>query len=211
MIDQPLFSLGNLPWHPPSWAKRCISALGLATLLWLAAPTAQAQEMAPPSPATPERLGLDTIPPGKRALIQQLLTMTRQEELFNQTLNLTMGQMSENLPTLIEGIAGETLDSASLAMMEADMERIITKLLTGLQTRIQFEEIAAEVYYPLYAKNFSEAQLTDLIAFYETPTGQYTIETMPRLMQDSMVLTQRQFMPAILEVLQEMLTEEFGL
>jgi hypothetical protein len=41
----------------------------------------------------------------------------------------------------------------------------------------------------LYADNYTEAELKDIIAFYQTPTGQKTIEKMPVLMQQSLVLS----------------------
>jgi hypothetical protein len=41
---------------------------------------------------------------------------------------------------------------------------------------------------PLYAKRFSEAELDELLAFYRSPIGRKTTETMPALMQESMEL-----------------------
>ena len=39
---------------------------------------------------------------------------------------------------------------------------------------------------PIYAKYFSEDDILQLIAFYETPLGQKMIEVMPQLTMDSM-------------------------
>jgi hypothetical protein len=41
----------------------------------------------------------------------------------------------------------------------------------------------------LYADNYTEAELRDIIAFYQTPTGQKTIAKMPSLMQQSLVMS----------------------
>jgi hypothetical protein len=41
----------------------------------------------------------------------------------------------------------------------------------------------------LYAENYTEAELRDIIAFYQTPTGQKTIAKMPVLMQESLVMS----------------------
>lgn len=45
-----------------------------------------------------------------------------------------------------------------------------------------------EKMVPLYAKHFTEAELDELLAFYRSPIGRKTTETMPGLMQESMEL-----------------------
>jgi uncharacterized protein len=49
---------------------------------------------------------------------------------------------------------------------------------------IKWEEIKPKLV-ELYVKEFSESELTELHAFYKTPTGQKTIEKMPAVMQQS--------------------------
>ena len=44
---------------------------------------------------------------------------------------------------------------------------------------------------PIYAKYFSEDDILQLIAFYETPLGQKMIEVMPQLTMDSMQVSMR--------------------
>lgn len=206
--------------HPGdrSWLNRCLGSAAsvgaLVSLLWATTAPAQAMEPLPHREAMTQAQVFSqgsAIAPSKRVLIEQLLTMTRQEELFNQTQRLTLDQVMESLPDMLQGIAGDSLDPELLAAGQVEIERIVAKLVPRLQARLPFAELAEEVYYPLYAQNFTEAQLADMIAFYETPTGQYTIEAMPQLLQDSMVLTQQRFMPAMIEVLQEVMAEEFGL
>lgn len=41
----------------------------------------------------------------------------------------------------------------------------------------------------LYADNYTQAELRDIIAFYQTPTGQKTIAKMPVLMQESLAMS----------------------
>ncbi len=151
-----------------------------------------------------------SITPGQRALIEELLILTRQEELFNQTMALSMDQVRDSLPAILDSMLGESVDAEALEASEMLVDSLLTQLLTGLQARIQFSDIAEEVYYPLYAKNFSEAQLQDMIDFYETPTGKHTIAVMPQLVQDSMALTQARLMPVLIEVLQEVMGKELG-
>lgn len=44
---------------------------------------------------------------------------------------------------------------------------------------------------PIYDRNFTEAELDDLLAFYGTSTGKKAIAVMPRLMQESMMSGQQ--------------------
>ena len=45
-----------------------------------------------------------------------------------------------------------------------------------------------EKMVPLYASHFTESDLDELLAFYRSPIGRKTSETMPGLMQESMEL-----------------------
>jgi uncharacterized protein len=43
-----------------------------------------------------------------------------------------------------------------------------------------------EKMVPIYAKHFTEAELDELLAFYRSPVGRKTTETMPAVMRESM-------------------------
>jgi hypothetical protein len=40
----------------------------------------------------------------------------------------------------------------------------------------------------LYTDNYTEAELRDIIAFYQTPTGQVTVQKMPIILQETLSL-----------------------
>lgn len=46
---------------------------------------------------------------------------------------------------------------------------------------------AAEILIPQYEKVFTHAQIREVIAFYESPTGKRFLEVMPGIMQDSRI------------------------
>ncbi|MNE88828.1 hypothetical protein D3C80_1861720 [compost metagenome] len=52
----------------------------------------------------------------------------------------------------------------------------------------------------IYTSNFSEQELKDLIAFYESPLGKKVLEKMPSLTQQSAQLTQSRLEAAVPEV-----------
>ena len=68
-----------------------------------------------------------------------------------------------------------------------DLNVVAAKILTDLQPR--FGEITNEVAL-LYAKNFSEQELKEILAFYKTPTGQKLLKTQPTVIASSMEFAQ---------------------
>lgn len=203
-----------MPNFSPSHLSQRLSGLALGLCITgqlLSGGTAQAQQVVSPSLAMEDAAPTAAnISPRQRALIEELLTLTNQEALFDQTMALTMNQVSQSMPTMMESMMGESADPEAILESQAMVERLMGKILAGFQSRISFQDIAEDVYYPLYAENFNEAQLQDMIDFYNTPTGQHTIAVMPQLVQDSMSLTQQRIMPTMIEVLQEVMAEEMG-
>jgi hypothetical protein len=62
----------------------------------------------------------------------------------------------------------------------------------------------------LYVNNFSEAELKELIAFYQSPAGNKMMRTMPKIYADSMLLTQERLQPLVPQLNQmlEQMTKE---
>ena len=59
----------------------------------------------------------------------------------------------------------------------------------------------------IYAKYFSQEEIRQMIAFYETPVGKKSIEIMPELMSESMQVTM-QWLAKINPVIQERVTAQ---
>ena len=59
----------------------------------------------------------------------------------------------------------------------------------------------------IYAKYFSQEDIRQMIAFYETPVGRKSIEVMPELMSESMQVTMR-WMAKVNPVIQERVTAQ---
>jgi hypothetical protein len=52
-------------------------------------------------------------------------------------------------------------------------------------------EVMKPEFAKLYSDNFTNAELRDIIAFYQTPTGQKAINKMPELMQQSIMMSMK--------------------
>ncbi|HZQ11951.1 MAG TPA: DUF2059 domain-containing protein [Pseudolabrys sp.] len=68
-----------------------------------------------------------------------------------------------------------------------DLNEVAAKLRTDLQPR--FGEINDEVA-KLYATNFSEQELKDILAFYQSPAGKKLLTEQPKVIDSSMVFAQ---------------------
>jgi len=62
----------------------------------------------------------------------------------------------------------------------------------------------------LYTSNFSESELKDLVAFYQSPLGKKVLEKMPQLTQQSAQMTQAKLesaVPVVNKLLEDMTNE----
>jgi hypothetical protein len=85
-----------------------------------------------------------------------------------------------------------------------DLNEVAAKIRTDLQPR--FSEISNEVAL-LYAQNFTEQELKDILAFYKSPAGKKLLETQPKVIDSSMQFAQNWANKLSDEVIQKMREE----
>lgn len=108
------------------------------------------------------------------AVAKQLLSTTGATTVFNP---------------LIAGV----VEQAKLLFLQQnpglakDLNEVAVKLRADLQPR--FSEINDEVAR-LYATNFSEQELKDILAFYQSPAGKKMLTVQPRVIDASMAFAQ---------------------
>ncbi len=108
------------------------------------------------------------------AVAKQLLSTTGATAVFNP---------------LIAGV----VEQAKLLFLQQDpglakdLNEVAVKLRTDLQPR--FSEINDEVAR-LYATNFSEQELKDILAFYQSPAGKKMLTVQPKVIDSSMGFAQ---------------------
>jgi hypothetical protein len=99
------------------------------------------------------------------------------------------------------GIAQQTLGSIAASGVEITdpMQTIVVDAAREtVGSKIGDVEYLAELYAPLYSEIYSESELRELIAFWQSPLGKKTIDTMPRLTEGSQQVLQEasaQFVP----------------
>ena len=74
-----------------------------------------------------------------------------------------------------------------------------SKANAALDRAVGWDKLKPELV-KIYTSNFSESELKELIAFYESPLGKKVLEKMPALTQQSAQLTQSRLESAVPEV-----------
>jgi uncharacterized protein len=124
----------------------------------------------------------------KRDLIRELLKVIDTKTLMQGTLDIIFHEMERSVP---------------MGELKAFRER--------LYTRIDYAKYSEEVYGPIFDKNFTAAELKDLIAFYKTPLGQKSAKMLPEFGVGSLVRGSRKISELGETIRQEMKDEEKAL
>ncbi len=153
------------------------------------------------------------IPEDKRQLIEEFLELTGGERTFQQVSQAMLSQMEQQFGAMLNSDLGSQQLSPQerqqmAANLSREMNRITQKYNRLFLERIDYQKIVEQVYYPLYDKYFSKEDLQVLIDFYQSPTGQKTIEVMPQLLQESIQRTTQVIGPTITGIMQEIIAEE---
>ena len=144
-----------------------LSAAGLALGLALAAAPAMAQapKVAPP-PATTLKDGT----PAAMAAAREILAMKNASAMY-----------ASAVPNIVEQTKNALLQSNLNYQKDLnEVAVIVAKNLAGREKEI------GEGMAKVYANEFSEQELKDLVTFYKSPLGQKLLSTEPRAIQFSM-------------------------
>jgi hypothetical protein len=112
----------------------------------------------------------------QRELIDELLVVMNMSKIEGQIMDAMFGQLQEQLTASIPADQPERQAEA-----KQDFERFRELARTS---DIHTDLIG--IYHTVYAKYFTESELTDLIAFYRSPTGIKSLSVMPQMMTESM-------------------------
>ena len=118
-----------------------------------------------------------------RAAAQRLLEVTRAREF-----------MEENAETMIDT---QLRQAPQLAPFADTMREFYAELMSW--------DVLEPEYMRVYLDVFTEAELRDQIAFYETPAGQNMVEKMPALMLRTAELTSRRMQEAMPRLMERMM------
>lgn len=152
----------------------------------------------------------------KKAVISELLTVIKADVQTKEIMQAMFAQMESMYPNIIDSLVDKETDLTSAQKEQVKKELIDrnrnfnSRFNEKFIKMINFEDYMNQVFYPLYDKFFTTAELNDLIAFYKTPTGQKFITATPQLTGESMKLAQAYLLPRIDGLMKEMMDEDLN-
>ena len=148
--------------------SRILSAAGLAMGLALTAVPAEAQQKN--APAAPAATPLKPASPGALAAAKEILTMKNASAMY---ANAVPNLVQQTMNVLLQSNLNYQKDLKEVA-------EIVSKNLAGREKEI------GDGMAQVYANEFTEQELKDLVTFYKSPLGQKLLVSEPRAIQFSM-------------------------
>lgn len=152
----------------------------------------------------------------KKAVISEVLTILKAEVQTKEIMQAMFAQMESMYPSIIDSLVDKQTELT--AAQKEQVKKELIERNSSFNTRfnekfikmINFQDYMNQVFYPLYDKFFTTAELKDLLAFYKTPTGQKFISVMPQLTGESMKLAQEYLLPRIDGLMKEIMDEDLN-
>src|SRR5215212_3343653 len=136
--------------------------------------------------------------PRQRELIAELMKITRANQASVAVMDAMFAQMQKQY-------LGEAADGDSEEKIEAREE---FERFRELALKMDFESVINDGMTRVYAKYFTESELTDLITFYKTPTGQKAIDVMANVMRESMEIGANELTPKMMKIAEQVREEQ---
>lgn len=124
---------------------------------------------------------------GAEAAAIELMEITNSREILDQTMGQIEAMMQQQLATMDLSPEARTAQA-----------RVVRESMEWMEEVMSWDKMQ-QAYVEIYVEVFTEEELRELVAFYQTPIGQKMIEKMPALMQKSMEVT--------MEMIQEQMPE----
>jgi hypothetical protein len=188
----------------------------LTAAFLIAAVAANGQTAAPEAKPVAVDTGatLTVITPEKKKLIGDLLMLMNVEKDFYTSIDQAMttssnavGQMLDKLTPSPNGISAKDIEAVT-AITRKSLASMQKKARERMPNAINVRMVIDEIFYPLYDKYYTEAELKDLIAFYQTPTGKKTIGLEMEIMAEAGKMSNEKITPLMTTMMEKIFKEE---
>lgn len=118
----------------------------------------------------------------RRAKVETLMTSMHVDRMMNQMMNAMKAQVAQSMQSSMGG-----------AQMTAEQQKITTdfqnRMLDLVMGSVSWKALEPQ-FVDLYLKNFTDAEIDAMVAFYSSAAGQSMLEKMPAMMTQSMTIAQ---------------------
>jgi hypothetical protein len=135
---------------------------------------------------------------------------------IRKTMVATYAQMEQAMPAMMKSqiasmiAADARLNPQQRKEVQAKLDRVLPGMVKAMNAIFADATLIDEMIdemVPLYANNFTTAEINELAAFYRTPVGRKMMASMPKLSAESMAISQRVVMPRMGKIMQDMMQE----
>jgi hypothetical protein len=146
--------------------------------------------------------------PAALAAAKDLVTALKMRDMLVASLQ----QASQNASKMVGQVATKAINEnpklndeqkkESLAKFEKSAPAMTAALQEFFSDAKLIDEMVDEIA-PLYASNFTAAEIGQIAAFYKTPIGAKTLKVMPQLVNQSMQASQKVMMPRLNKLMEK--------
>ena len=129
----------------------------------------------------------DTTP--SEASIKQLLSVTEEQKMQDQMLT----QMDAVMKSAMQQV---TRDQKVTPEMQKDIDKRGEEMMKFFREELAWNNLEP-MYVRVYQKSYTQKEVDDLLAFYQTPTGQSFVKKQPVVSQNMMADMQQRMGPMI--------------
>lgn len=129
---------------------------------------------------------------GKTAKAEELLRVSRTEQMLNQTMSAVLNQTKSGM---LQQMFGVTLTPEQTK----EAEELQGKLSAILTNALSWEKLKP-IYVKLYVDTYTEPEMDGIIAFYKSPAGEAMLAKTPLIMTKANDLVQQQMATAMPEI-----------
>ncbi|MES2518729.1 MAG: DUF2059 domain-containing protein [Bacteroidota bacterium] len=132
----------------------------------------------------------------KQENIKELLKAMKVEKLMSGAYDAIIPMMKAQMkpsPDMEDSLRTKRMNAMMVKLMDASKEMtksFMENEMTGI-----------------YERNFTDAEIKDLLTFYQSPTGQKMIEKQPTIQGETMQIMMTKYMPAFQEKMKSITTE----
>jgi len=129
-----------------------------------------------------------------QAAAEELLLLTNPDKMMDQIWPQIAGMVDQQFKQM--GAPEE---------LRPVMKKYTNKMFQVMQDELGFENLK-EDFITVYVNTYSESEIRAISDFYKSPAGKSFLEKMPKLLQETMLITQRN-MPRMMQKIQAISAE----
>ncbi len=139
----------------------------------------------------------------KKQLVVKLLDISGGEKIYQQTIGMIQEQTRQMVFANIQQQLAAEKDltpeqqQKALGLLQQAATKMMERLNAYLTQDMPFSKMIDEIYFPVYDKYFSAGEISEIIGFYEKPTGKKVVQMMPTVMQEVMTKFGTLYQPKI--------------